>query len=371
MQHNVPLLRKTEKKTSRSSLVALLLLIGLGIIAFNFSRTGQDENSTVPVQGGGFRGFAVGVKSPRTPKTPKTGAGSEALMPGMEGLAIDASSSSQAGPSTELEDPPSPQAMPQGYSPVPQVDPDAVTSPRTGALCNDEVEGYEVKVGTCNLKESHKVFFAMTTRVGIPKALSLTARCKGSSCTAKDESSCCVKRRQCMAYNQDVREGCQPPTRVNPFEYAFCRTVPCTINDADICCVKVEASSAQVSPLTPQFHAEFYDGLFERIANDRSKSAKEQPSDDAKDIKPAITFGPGTIAWFDMSQRQRMPTGDTWAPLVDFMRFWRDDMGWPTTAWMKVMTKDGQNLFRQYITDLDGAHISWIKKAKEKVKSQF
>merc|ERR1719483_2060469 len=225
-------------------------------------------------------------------------------------------------------------AGPSGVAPLrPQIPPLnlGVTDP-DHANCDHPTNGYEAKVGLCKNIKEHIVTRAATTlsRARNPleplgpmplMVLDRTQKCKGKVCTKADKNTCCKESRSCQYFLGDIPNGCPDGKVGNPYQFAVCRTIPCSAADAIACCV---------SP-----HGE----LFERIDDHASKPARQDANDKAKYVVPQIVFAKGDVAWFDFQEKKTVGTDES-VPLVNFMQWWGDGMGWTTTAWMKY-SKNG------------------------------
>jgi len=185
------------------------------------------------------------------------------------------------------------------------------------------------------------------------------ARCQADvgGCTAADKNICCKPRRQCLNFIKDVPTGCGEGKLPNPYEYAFCRTVPCKPEDAEICCLEVQRRNDRV-PMdgAPEFTGIFFKNLYERVDQARSKPSRPMPTDTTFDkTNPAITFSEGSLAWFDIGERidQNSKDNSVYAPLVDFPSHW-GNLGWSNgfegKAWMKIR-KGGEEKYKHAFID--------------------
>jgi len=242
------------------------------------------------------------------------------------------------------------------------------------AKCDDEIRGFEARVAPCAFHISQDVTFIKLTmfqKLQIPMVIDSTKSCKGYLCDVED-THCCQKRRHCRNFPRDVPDICPQGARANPYQYAFCRTIPCTIADADICCVPIRIGPRPRTEFQnmamPQNVRRFiwYEGLYERVEM-WSKKSRVAPHDKAPYTVPSISFREGAIAWFDMNRIYQDPKSkDQWAPLVNFMAAWGDSYGWNGDAWMKI--KKGNtpifNYPRKYLqvhSSMDGKIIySWV-----------
>jgi len=198
--------------------------------------------------------------------------------------------------------------------------------------CNDPVNGFEAKLGSCGeyyfhskskpqyhsvrlTKRNHQILYLVSDATGL---------CEGSQCIERDMESCCKLPQKCNpGYITDVQGGCPANKVVNPYGGAFCKTFPCTAEDQNICCINQQGA------------------LFERTDMIRSNFARTSPDDKSPFAEPGISFGHHDIAWFDMSKKRTIGA-DEWAPLVNFMEFWKPGVGWQTEAWMKISNKGKQ-----------------------------
>jgi len=191
--------------------------------------------------------------------------------------------------------------------------------------CGDPVNGYEKLVNSCGEEEYEQNFFR------IPMVVDRERKCKKKECGVRDKMECCQKRRTCKLYDHDVLLGCPYGRSINPYEYAFCKTIPCTRDDADTCCIFVEMRQID--------HEFLFANIWERSDPSQSKRPRVAPNRRSQYVEPPIQFNHGDWAWFDMGRKIAVD-GDEWAPLVNFMSGWGKRYGWKTDAWMKVKKRN-------------------------------
>jgi len=199
------------------------------------------------------------------------------------------------------------------------------------AKCDDPTVGYAALVGQCSDIRYHRIWLTLTGSVFVPMVIDHEAFCRGERCKKRDKWICCRKRRSCKEYPNDVAEGCPENQIVNPYEFAFCQTIPCTVADAhgpSGCCIAPTGI------------------LFERLSETRSEFAKQLPNNAAPPASPHMNFGHRKIAWLDASVARQVVDGEEWVQLYDFMGSW--GMGWSTPAWIKLTGVD-----TQYYRDLN------------------
>jgi len=228
------------------------------------------------------------------------------------------------------------------------------------AKCSDPEFGFEAKVAACRnyMKpyNLHAVKMTFWSNLQIPLVLDNTRFCKGPVCDHNDHK-CCQARRPCTEFLTDVPDACPQDTRPNPFEFAFCQSIPCTIFDANTCCIPVKIGPRTPNPYppgpTPPQNYIWYEDLYERYEG-TSKRSRIQPDDKSPYTDPPITFSKGQIVWFDMSKKREVGV-DMWAPLINFMASWGVNMGWKTEAWMKVT----EPKYKQAHSTMEGKMLSW------------
>jgi len=263
--------------------------------------------------------------------------------------------SAGAGPSGTRPEPLVPVNSPMGPARVdPGMQPYFDSAPLSPPLspdgrlrCSDPINGFEKKVRLCKNVKDHMVVRAATALqrpanplepLGpvAPLVLDGTASCASSPCSAKDKHTCCKHPRPCRFFLQDVPNGCSDGKVANPYEFAYCNTIPCRMQDSMACCVSPTGELYERLQKTDKFGSIY----------GKSKPARQDPQDKAKYVMPQISFSPKDIAWFDMSQK-RTVNDEEWVPLVNFMQYWGDGMGWTQTAWMKFSSK-GVEKYKPY-----------------------
>jgi len=236
----------------------------------------------------------------------------------------------------------SPQAGPSGVKP-PDVSgmsiKDSGNAAPSGkpAQCNDPTNGFEARVSPCgqlyyhSKQKPHYYSFKLTktTNQIIYMVLDELAECAGPLCTPADTETCCSLRRRCNpGFIEDIPKGCSSGKVVNPYDGAYCKTIPCRADDAKICCI---AESGE---------------LFQRTDRARSNRARIIPDEESTNFaEPNLSFSQNEIAWFDMSQKKNIK-GDDWAPLVNFMESWGPAFSWKTPAWIRI-TSDGREKYKE------------------------
>lgn len=249
-------------------------------------------------------------------------------------------------------------------------EPEIEAAPSGRAQCGDPVNGFEVKVAPCKNYvqpyDLHAMRMTSFSKLQIPLVLDPAKLCAKAVCAWDDSSRCCKPRRSCMEIAKDVPNACPGNTKPNPYEFAFCQTIPCTPADAGVCCIPVTVGPREGEDLPaligPQSGRDFvwYQGLYERVDPSTSKKSRTAPNDKATYTKSPISFLKGQVAWFDMSRLVQDGTaaGTEWVPLVNFMQSWDPKYGWQEEHFMKFK-KDNQLKYRQVHGTMEGEIISW------------
>lgn len=363
------LLPKAQKSWKPNSTVVSLSLIFLLCSASLAAWSFKSSSSELGVGGGKGK-----ILSPRKSKAvPSTsGPASSSLVPPV----VNQPSSASSAASQPLELVPGAQQLIQ----LPPVQPEIEAAPPSGrAQCGDPTNGFEIKVEPCkNYRrpyDLHAVRMTSFSKLQIPLVLDPVKLCAEAVCTWDDSSRCCKPRRTCMEITKDVPNVCPSSkeasrggriTRPNPYEFAFCQTIPCTAADAEICCIPVTVGPREGEDLPaligPQSGRDFvwYQGLYERVDPSTSKKSRTAPNDKATYTKFPLSFLKGQVAWFDMSRlvQDGAAAGTEWLPLANFMQSWGPNYGWQEEHFMKFK-KDNQLKYRQVHGTMEGEIISW------------
>lgn len=362
------LLPKTESKRKSHSFPFYIILfftcVGVLSCLYETSPFHQDKELDVGVkQGVGVSIPGVSPENSETEGSPSAAASSETVQQPAAGSSSGIVQSPAVAPPVELE----PQTKKEVVD-LPALRPDVMQDqPQSSdqqlsrfAKCSDPEHGFEAKVAPCRnyMKpyNLHAVKMTYWSNLQIPLVLDNTRFCKGPVCDHHDHK-CCQARRPCTEFLTDVPDACPQDTRPNPFEFAFCQSIPCTVFDANTCCIKVKIGPRTPNPYppgpTPPQNYIWYEGLYERYEG-TSKRSRIQPDDKSPYTDPPITFSKGQIVWFDMSKKREVGV-DSWAPLVNFMASWGVSMGWKTEAWMKVT----EPKYKQAHSTMEGKMLSW------------
>lgn len=304
------------------------LIFILGVVAILSFTKIQERQQSEELLGAGSDGKKPVSPKPESPKAD----GKKAVSPKPESPKADAASASAT----------SPQAGPSGVQP-PDVSGMSIKDSGDAApsgkpvQCNDPTNGFEARVSPCgqlyyhSKQKPHYYSFQLTKSFSqiIYMVLDELAECAGPLCTPADTEACCSLRRKCNpGFIEDIPKGCSSGKVVNPYDGAYCKTIPCRADDAKICCI---AESGE---------------LFQRTDRARSNRARIIPDEESTNFaEPNLSFRQNELAWLDMSQKKNIK-GDDWAPLVNFMESWGPAFSWKTPAWIRI-TSDGREKYKE------------------------